>query len=102
MSSDSLTRHLWSRSSRVALALVVIVLVFLIGTPFVIRQVASQWLLDNGGDRVRVGDVDFNPFTGTLLFEDAQVLVGEQGLPSSQSPCRCDEMPAADKMRMAC
>jgi hypothetical protein len=78
------TRYLSSRSSRLAfalaLALVGIVLVFLVGTPFVIRALASQWLLDNGGDQVRVGDVDFNPFTGELLFEDAEVLVGQQAL----------------------
>lgn len=75
---NNLTRLLAPRSSRLALALIVVVLAFLIATPIVIRRLASQWLLDNGGDQVRVADVDFNPFTGMLLFEDAQVLVGEQ------------------------
>lgn len=78
--ADNPARYLSSRSSKLAFALVGIVLVFLVGMPFVIRQVASQWLLDNGGDQVRVGDVDFNPFSGTLRFENVEVLVGDQAL----------------------
>ncbi len=50
----------------------------LIGTPFLIKHLARQWLLENGGSEVQFRDVDFNPFSGTLVLEDLDVKVDQE------------------------
>jgi uncharacterized protein involved in outer membrane biogenesis len=50
----------------------------LAGTPLVIRHCATQWLHEHGGDQVRFEDVDFNPFTGTLLLKGLLVAVNDE------------------------
>lgn len=56
----------------------VLIFTFLVGTPFLIKHLASQWLLENGGNQVQFRDVDFNPFTGTLLLEGLDVRVNQE------------------------
>jgi outer membrane protein OmpA-like peptidoglycan-associated protein len=50
----------------------------LVGTPFLIKHLARQWLLENGGSQVQFRDVDFNPFSGTLVLEDLDVKVDQE------------------------
>ena len=50
----------------------------LVGTPFLIKHLARQWLLENGGSEVQFRDVDFNPFSGTLVLEDLDVKVDQE------------------------
>ena len=58
--------------------ILILVLVFLIGTPLLIRHYAVQWLGEHGGDQVQFQDVDFNPFTATLLLKGLSVAVDEK------------------------
>ena len=55
-----------SRLFRMLAVILVIFLGILIGLPYLIKQQARMWLEDNGGDRVEIRDVDFNPFTAEL------------------------------------
>jgi hypothetical protein len=57
---------------------VLLFLIFLIGTPLLISQLAKQWLLDNGGEQVRIQDIDFNPFTAQLLIEGCEIQVNDK------------------------
>jgi hypothetical protein len=50
----------------------------LVGTPFLIKHLARQWLLENGGSEVQFRDVDFNPFSGTLVLKDLDVKVDQE------------------------
>jgi outer membrane protein OmpA-like peptidoglycan-associated protein len=50
----------------------------LAGTPFLIKHLARQWLLENGGSEVQFRDVDFNPFSGILVLEDLDVKVDQE------------------------
>ncbi len=45
----------------------------LIGTPFLIKHYAKQWLLENGGEQVIFEDIDFNPFTAALILKGLEV-----------------------------
>ena len=68
-------------SRRWFIALTVTLVLFaalLIGTPFLIKHLARQWLLENGGSEVQFRDVDFNPFSGTLLLKDLDVKVDQK------------------------
>jgi len=63
-------------SNRWVIALIVttvLFVAFLVGTPFLIKHFTKQWLTDNAGEQVRVKDVDFNPFTATLLLKELEV-----------------------------
>jgi outer membrane protein OmpA-like peptidoglycan-associated protein len=53
-------------------------LTILVGTPFLIRYLAVDWLRTHGGETVHFEDVDFNPFTATLLLKQLDVSVDEQ------------------------
>ena len=59
-----------SRWFRISTLILVIFLGILIGLPYLVKQQAQRWLEDNGGDRVEIRDVDFNPFTAELILED--------------------------------
>jgi len=49
----------------------VLVFVFILAiTPVVISSQFQKWVLANGGERVSVENVDFNPFTARLLLEN--------------------------------
>lgn len=65
----------WLLASGLLLLLVVMVL---IAIPYAISYGAKQWILENGGHRVQVEDVDFNPFTATLALKGVQVQVDEE------------------------
>ena len=70
-----------SRWFRIAAVILVIFLGVLIGLPYVIKQQALNWLEDNGGERVNIRDVDFNPFTAELVLEGLLIEVkGQQPL----------------------
>lgn len=58
--------------------ILILVLVFLIGTPLLIRHYAVQWLGEHGAEQVQFQDVDFNPFTATLLLKGLSVAVDEK------------------------
>jgi hypothetical protein len=49
----------------------------LISLPYGIEYAAERWLLSHGLEVARVEDVDFNPFTGTLVLHDLQAKIGE-------------------------
>jgi len=63
---------------KIILTFTVVGAAFLIGTPYLVKYLARQWLLENGGDRVQVQDVDFNPFKGTLVFTGLDVQVDRE------------------------
>ncbi|MGD8614316.1 MAG: DUF748 domain-containing protein [Gammaproteobacteria bacterium] len=65
----------WFRISIVAATLIA---VFLVGTPVLIKHFARQWLLEHGGGEVRFRDVDFNPFSGSLLLKELDVKVDRE------------------------
>jgi len=67
-----------SRWFRISAVLLMIFLGILIGLPFLIKQQAQIWLEDNGGDRVTIRDVDFNPFTAELVLEDLLIEVEDR------------------------
>jgi len=50
----------------------------LVGTPFLIKHLAQQWLLENGGSQVQFRDVDFNPFSATLLLKHLDLKVDQE------------------------
>ena len=45
--------------------------------PYGIDYAAEQWLMSHGLEIASVEDVDFNPFTGTLVLRNLQAKVGE-------------------------
>jgi len=49
----------------------------LTATPYGIDYAAERWLLSHGLEVGRVEDVDFNPFTGTLVLYNLQAKIGE-------------------------
>lgn len=67
-----------ARWFRISAVILVIFLGILIGLPYLIKQQARMWLEDNGGDRVEIRDVDFNPFTAELVLDDLLIEVGER------------------------
>ena len=74
MIASLLTRR-WFLILAITLALFAALLV---STPFLIKHFARQWLLENGGSEVQFRDVDFNPFTGTLVLKDLDVKVDQE------------------------
>jgi hypothetical protein len=72
------TSFLSARWLRLTVLGVAVLGVILIGTPFLIKHLARQWLLENGGSEVQLRDVDFNPFSGTLLLEELEVEVDRE------------------------
>jgi len=54
------------------------VLALLVVTPLLIRHYAAEWLRQHGGEQVQFQDVDFNPFTATLLLKGLRVAVNDQ------------------------
>lgn len=68
-------RNPWIVGTAIFLLLAILTL---IAIPYAISYGARQWLLENGGDRVQVEDVDFNPFTATLGLQNLQVQVNEE------------------------
>jgi hypothetical protein len=67
-----------SRWFRISAVILVIFLGILIGLPYLIRQQAGAWLEENGGDRVAIRDVDFNPFTAELVLKDLLIEVQDR------------------------
>ena len=67
-----------SRLFRMLAVILVIFLGILIGLPYLIKQQARMWLEDNGGDRVEIRDVDFNPFTAELVLDDLLIEVEDR------------------------
>jgi hypothetical protein len=64
--------------AKTAIAVGLVLLIVLVGAPYLIKHLVRQWLLENGGDRVQVEDVDFNPFIATLIFEGVDIKVDEE------------------------
>jgi len=69
----------WLRRSLIITALFIAILM---GTPYLIQRAISSWLTDHGGTQVSIRNVDFNPFTATLLLEGLKVS-GQRGVPLS-------------------
>lgn len=67
-----------SRWFRISALMLLIFLGILIGLPYLIKQQARIWLEDNGGDRVEIRDVDFNPFTAELVLKDLLIEVEDR------------------------
>jgi len=67
-----------SRWFRISAVILLVFLGILIGLPYLIKQQARIWLEDNGGDRVEIRDVDFNPFTAELVLEDLLIEVEDR------------------------
>ena len=49
----------------------------LTAVPYGIDYAAEQYLMSHGLDVARVGDVDFNPFTGKLVLHDLRATVAD-------------------------
>ncbi len=73
--ASSLISKTWIK---VLAALTLLAVIILIGTPILLQQLFKDWLLDNGGDKVTVEDVDFNPFMGTLQLKGIHVQVNNE------------------------
>ena len=58
--------------------ILIILLGILIGLPYLIKQQARSWLEANGGERVEIRDIDFNPFTAELVLEDLLIEVEDR------------------------
>jgi hypothetical protein len=67
-----------SRWVRITSVTVILCLVVLLGTPFLARYLAQQWLLENGGEQVLFEDVDLNFFTGNLELRGLEVKVDNE------------------------
>jgi uncharacterized protein involved in outer membrane biogenesis len=67
-----------SRWVRITSVTVILCLVVLLGTPFLARYLAQQWLLENGGEQVLFEDVDLNFFTGNLELRGLKVKVDNE------------------------
>jgi len=76
--ADRNKRVLPRRWLLLATLILIVVLAALVGTPFVIKRYAVDWLEEHGGQRVSFQDVDFNPFTATLLLKGLTVSVDDQ------------------------
>ena len=65
----------------------------LTAVPYGIDYAAEQWLMSQGLDVASVEDVDFNPFTGKLVFRDLRATVADAQEPNgprqSQKQERC-------------
>ncbi len=57
--------------------LTLVVVSVLVLLPMGVQVSLRNWLLENGGDRVQVADVDLNLFTGTLQLEGVTIDVDE-------------------------
>lgn len=58
---------------RYSLVIIAVFAVFLTGTPYLIQHLFSDWILEHGGKRVSIDNVDFNPFTATLKLEGLKI-----------------------------
>jgi outer membrane protein OmpA-like peptidoglycan-associated protein len=87
-----------SRWFRISTVILIIFLGVLIGLPYLIKQQARTWLEDNGGDRVDIRDVDFNPFAAELVLDDLLVEVeGEQPLHFDTARLELEWLPLLQK-----
>lgn len=62
----------------VSAIIALLLLATLVVTPYLIRHLTKNWLLDNGGEQVQFRDVDFNPFTATLRLKVLEVRVDDE------------------------
>ena len=65
------------RRQWIIIALTLAVISVLVLLPMGVQVGLRNWLLENGGDRVQVADVDLNLFTGTLQLEGVTIDVDE-------------------------
>jgi hypothetical protein len=79
------TAAVTARRLKIPAIILVVCLALLAGAPFLIKHLVKQWLLENGGEQVSVQDVDFNPFTATLVLEDLAVRVNDETTLSFES-----------------
>jgi hypothetical protein len=56
----------------------VLLLVLLVGTPYLMAWLAKDWLRDNGADQVELQDIDFNPFTGVVVVRELNLQAAGQ------------------------
>ena len=73
--SQHFVRRNWYWITLIAFALLTAAI--LTAVPYGIDYAAEQWLMSHGLDVARVEDVDFNPFTGTLVLRNLQAKIGE-------------------------
>lgn len=64
--TDTLPFYQRRRLQITAAVLLAVFVLLLVVIPHVISHMVSQWLEENGNERVDVENVDFNPFTGSL------------------------------------
>ncbi|HKJ76345.1 MAG TPA: DUF748 domain-containing protein, partial [Gammaproteobacteria bacterium] len=57
--------------------LVILVSALIAGLPYAIQQGTTYWLTQQGIDRARIENVDFNPFTGTLFVRGLQAVTDD-------------------------
>ncbi|VAW78924.1 hypothetical protein MNBD_GAMMA15-1819 [hydrothermal vent metagenome] len=60
----------WLRNSLIA---AVFIAAFLVGTPFLLQKLFSDWLLQHGGEQVSIRNIDFNPLLGTFRLESLEL-----------------------------
>jgi hypothetical protein len=72
--------------------------VILISLPYGIDYAAEQWLLSQGLEVARIEDVDFNPFTGTMVLRNLEAKIGEfQVLRVPEAKMRISWLPLLNK-----
>ena len=65
-------RWLWSSA-----LLTSVLLLVLVAIPYGIAYSLKHWLQNNGGEKVQLADVDFNPFAGVAVVKHLKVSVGD-------------------------
>lgn len=75
----------WRKGWITGLVLLLVLGIVLAGTPLLISQQFQKWVLANGGEKVSVEDVDFNPFTAELGLSNIVIeRAGDQTLHLSE------------------
>lgn len=71
ISDTAIARKARKRSRRwfTLTAVAALILAVLVLLPMAVEYGLRNWLLEHGGERVRIGDVDLNPFTGRMQIE---------------------------------
>lgn len=75
-SKSGVRRIVYSRWFWVTMAALAFIGLILTLLPYGFDYGAERWLMSHGADLATVDDIDFNPFTGTLVVHDLQVEVG--------------------------
>lgn len=74
-----LTNH---RLRRVVISILIITAVVATGLPYAMQYGLQRWLISQGATYIEIEDIDFNPFTGTLVVKNLKS--GDDNIPYIQ------------------